>query len=96
MVRGQTGVVDILVDISRKMWTWPGHIMCRIDSRWSFRLMEWLPRKGKRSRGRQRVRWSGKITKFARIKWNEPYKVVSEMEIIGRGLHPAMNKKIGL
>lgn len=46
-VRKQTGVVDILVDIDRKTWTWPGHVMHRTDNWWSFRAMEWLPRKGK-------------------------------------------------
>lgn len=49
-------------------WTWAGHVMRRTDNRWTVRATEWLPRDGKRSRGRQRARWSDKIKEVRRDK----------------------------
>ncbi|MCL1440826.1 hypothetical protein, partial [Enterobacter hormaechei] len=70
-VREQTGVKDTLVEIKRKKWTWAGHVMRRQDNRWSLRVTEWIPREGKRCRGRQKVRWADEIKKFAGINWSQ-------------------------
>ncbi|MCJ3464060.1 hypothetical protein LNY58_26610, partial [Klebsiella pneumoniae] len=70
-IREQTGVADIILSIKRKKWTWAGHVMRRKDNRWTVRATEWIPREGKRNRGRQKVRWSDEIKKFAGIKWNQ-------------------------
>lgn len=70
-IRGQTWVVDILVDNNRKVSTWYGRMMCKTDNCWWIRVMEWSPRNGKCSQGWQRARWSDETKKFARIKWEE-------------------------
>ncbi|KAK6726734.1 hypothetical protein RB195_004823 [Necator americanus] len=36
---------------------WAGHIMRRIDDRWTKRTLEWTPRDAKRPRGRPPTRW---------------------------------------
>ena len=68
-VREQTRVNDILVEIKKKKWAWAGHVMRREDNRWSLRVTDWIPREGKRSRGRQKVRWADEIKKFAGTAW---------------------------
>ena len=69
-IREQTGITDILVDIKWKKWSWAGHVMRRMDNRWTIRVTEWIPREGKRSRGRQKVRWDDEVRKFAGASWN--------------------------
>ena len=70
-IREQTGIADILVDIKRKKWSWAGHVMRRMDNRWTIRVTEWIPREGKRSRGRQKTRWGDEVRKFAGASWNQ-------------------------
>ena len=70
-IREQTRVKDILVEIKKKKWVWAGHVMRRQDNRWSLRVTEWIPREGKRGRGRPKVRWADEIKKFAGIKWSQ-------------------------
>ncbi|HGJ5876541.1 MAG TPA: hypothetical protein ACHBX0_09330 [Arsenophonus sp.] len=52
-VREQTRVNDILVEIQKKQWTWAGHVRMRVDKRWRLMVADWIPREGKRSRGRR-------------------------------------------
>lgn len=40
-----------------------------IDNRWSLRARDWIPRDGKRARGKQEDRWADEINKFAGIMW---------------------------
>ncbi|KAK6760422.1 hypothetical protein RB195_021768 [Necator americanus] len=40
-----------------------GHIMRRIDEEWTKRALEWIPRDGKRSRGRPPTRWGDVFAK---------------------------------
>ncbi|KAK6727389.1 hypothetical protein RB195_005217 [Necator americanus] len=43
--------------ISKAKRRWAGHIMRRIDDRWTKRKLEWIPRDAKRPRGRPPTRW---------------------------------------
>lgn len=38
-----TSIEDILMTIKKK-WIWEGHVMRRIDIRWTKRVTEWQPR----------------------------------------------------
>ena len=69
-IREQTGIADILFDIKRTKWSWAGHVMRRMDNRWTIRVTEWIPREGKHSRGRQKTRWGDEVRKFAGASWN--------------------------
>ncbi|KAK6725708.1 hypothetical protein RB195_004182 [Necator americanus] len=42
--------------VSKAKHRWAGHIMRRIDDRWTKRTLEWIPRDAKRSRGRPPTR----------------------------------------
>ncbi len=53
-IREQTKVEDILMTIKNKKWTWAGHVMRRLDNRWTTRVTEWQPRNGRRNQGSQR------------------------------------------
>ncbi|KAK6761274.1 hypothetical protein RB195_022365 [Necator americanus] len=44
--------------VSKAKHRWAGHIMRRIDDRWTKRTLEWIPRDAKRPRGRPPTRWS--------------------------------------
>ena len=68
-IREQTKVEDIMSTIKKKKWTWAGHVMRRDDNRWTVRLTEWIPRDGKRNKGRQRIRWVDELRKFAGLGW---------------------------
>ena len=68
-IREQTKIEDIISTIKKKKMDMAGHVMRRDDNRWTIRLTEWLPRDGKRSKGRQRTRWSDELRKFAGIGW---------------------------
>lgn len=68
-IREQTQVEDILAQIKRKKWRWAGHVMRRIDNRWTTRTTEWVPRDGIRSKGRPKTRWIDEIRKFGGKEW---------------------------
>ncbi|KAK6749331.1 hypothetical protein RB195_001751 [Necator americanus] len=42
--------------VSKAKHRWAGHIMRRIDDRWTKRTLEWIPRNAKRPRGRPPTR----------------------------------------
>ncbi|KAK6737736.1 hypothetical protein RB195_020065 [Necator americanus] len=42
--------------ISKAKYRWAGHIMRRIDDRWTKRTLEWIPRDAQRPQGRPRTR----------------------------------------
>lgn len=41
--------------------------MRRADNRWNIRVAEWVPKEKKHIRGRQQIRWSDEIRKFAGV-----------------------------
>ncbi|KAK6760921.1 hypothetical protein RB195_022115 [Necator americanus] len=56
-LRGMSRLRDPAEYISKAKHIWVGHIMRRIDDRWTKRTLEWIPRDTKRLRGRQPTRW---------------------------------------
>ncbi|KAK6729520.1 hypothetical protein RB195_006520 [Necator americanus] len=43
--------------ISKAKHRWAGHVMRKIDDRWTKRTLEWIPRGAKRPRWRPSTRW---------------------------------------
>ncbi|KAK6750034.1 hypothetical protein RB195_002185 [Necator americanus] len=56
-LRGMSRLRDPAECISKAEHRWAGHIMRRIDDRWTKRTLEWIPRDAKRPRGRPPTRW---------------------------------------
>ena len=60
-IRRRTGMKDAVTEAKHLKWKWAGHVIRRPDNRWSHRTTVWLPREGRRSRGRQRKRWRDEL-----------------------------------
>ncbi|KAK6747184.1 hypothetical protein RB195_000415 [Necator americanus] len=56
-LRGVSRPRDPAEYVSKAKHRWAGHIMRRIDDRWTKRTLEWIPRDAKRPRGRPPTRW---------------------------------------
>ncbi len=86
----QTKDEGIVVTIKNKKWTWAGYVIRRRDNRWTTRVTEWQPRKGRRNQGRQSVTWRDEIRAFAEPSWSS---LTSDREVedVGKGLCPAVD-----
>ncbi|GBP03483.1 Putative uncharacterized transposon-derived protein F52C9.6 [Eumeta japonica] len=60
-IRMKTKLTDILLRIDQQKWRWTGHMMCDKEGKWCKAVSEWCPRDGKRSSGRQCIRWEDDI-----------------------------------
>ncbi|GFR85642.1 endonuclease-reverse transcriptase [Elysia marginata] len=69
-IRQQTHIKDVVLFAERQKWNWAGHVARMSDNRWTKRATEWQPRIGKRSRGRQPLRWSDSIAKVKVRLWH--------------------------
>ncbi|KAK6751184.1 hypothetical protein RB195_002886 [Necator americanus] len=56
-LRGMSRLRDLAEYVSKAKHRWVGHIMRRIDDRWTKRTLEWILRDAKRPRGRPLTRW---------------------------------------
>ncbi|KAK6728894.1 hypothetical protein RB195_006138 [Necator americanus] len=56
-LRGMSRLRDPAEYVSKAKHRWAGHIMRRIDDRWTKRTLEWIPRNAKRPQGRPPTRW---------------------------------------
>ncbi|KAK6734351.1 hypothetical protein RB195_017871 [Necator americanus] len=56
-LRGMSCLRDPVEYVSKAKHRWAGHIMRRIDDRWTKRTLEWIPKGAKRPRGRPPTRW---------------------------------------
>ncbi|KAK6747825.1 hypothetical protein RB195_000799 [Necator americanus] len=56
-LRGMSRLRDPAEYVSEAKQRWAGHIMRRIDDRWSKRTLEWIPRDAKRPRWRPPTKW---------------------------------------
>ncbi|GFS06131.1 endonuclease-reverse transcriptase [Elysia marginata] len=68
-IRQQTHIKDVVLFAERQKWNWAGHVARMSDNRWTKRATEWQPRIGRRSRGRQPLRWSDSIAKVKGRLW---------------------------
>ncbi|CAH2235562.1 jg9251 [Pararge aegeria aegeria] len=57
--------------VAKLKWQWAGHIARRTDGRWGLKVLEWLPRTGKRSVGRPQTRWTDDIRRVAGRRWRQ-------------------------
>jgi hypothetical protein len=86
VIRQRTKVTDTTHFISMLKWQWAGHISRKTDNRWGKRVLEWIPRLGKRSVERPQARWEWR---FAQDGWQEldaSSRRLSEMARSWRGL----------
>ncbi|CAH2093264.1 unnamed protein product [Euphydryas editha] len=60
-IRMKTKLTDILLRVDQQKWRWTGHMMRDKHGKWCKAVSEWYPRDGKRSRGRQCIRWEDDI-----------------------------------
>ncbi|CAH2097985.1 unnamed protein product [Euphydryas editha] len=68
-IRMKTKLTDILLRVDQQKWRWTGHMMRDKHGKWCKAVSEWYPRDGKRSRGRQCIRWEDDIKMTAGPKW---------------------------
>ncbi|GBP52316.1 Putative uncharacterized transposon-derived protein F52C9.6 [Eumeta japonica] len=68
-IRMKTKLTDILLRIDQQKWRWTGHMMRDKQGKWCKAVSEWYPRDGKRSRGRQCIRWEDDIKMTAGPRW---------------------------
>ncbi|CAH2246903.1 jg19258 [Pararge aegeria aegeria] len=54
-IRRRTGVTDIAQRVAKLKWKSAWHIARRTAGRWGSKVLEWRPRTGKRSVGRERT-----------------------------------------
>ena len=59
---------------SNTKWRWAGHVARMQDDRWTIRTTEWQVRKGRRPRGRPKMRWKDDIMKWQGATWTRTAK----------------------
>ena len=69
-IRDKTKLIDIVKYAAKQKWKWAGHIVRLHDNRWTKKIIEWQPRNGKRSRGRQNKRWRDDIVQHKGMTWS--------------------------
>lgn len=69
-IRTRTKLTDILTRIDVQKWRWAGHLLRHPINKWSKQVTLWLPRGGKRSRGRQVRRWEDDLKQTAGPFWS--------------------------
>lgn len=82
-IRRRTKITDIAQRSSKLKWQWAGHIARRTDGRWSRKVLEWIPRIGKRSVGRPPARWTDDLAKVAGVGWMQAASDRSEWRLLG-------------
>lgn len=55
--------------LSELKWQWAGHIVSRIDGRWTTKVVEWRPRYSKRCVGSPPTRWTDHLIKVTQSCW---------------------------
>ena len=73
-MREKTKLDDIIETATKAKWRWAGHVARMNDNRWTIRTTEWQVRKGKRSQGRPKQRWSDDIVKWQGATWTRTAK----------------------
>lgn len=56
-IRNKTKLIDVKERTRILKWNWAGHICRQENNRWTKKVTEWIPRDGKRKKGRQKKRW---------------------------------------
>ena len=69
LIRGKTGMDDILSTVAKLKWKWAGHLARMSDRRWTRRVTDWRPEGRVRKVGRQKLRWKDDIEDTAGSAW---------------------------
>ena len=69
LIRQKTGVTDAIKLSKSLKWKWAGHVIRKVHDPWDKTTTVWLPREGRRNRGRQRTRWREEIVSFTGPTW---------------------------
>ena len=70
----KTNILNIIKHITNTKWRWAGHVARMQDNRWTIRTTEWQVRKGRRPRGRPKMRWKDDIMKWQGATWTRTAK----------------------
>ena len=70
----KTNTLNIIKHITNTKWRWAGHVARMQDNRWTIRTTEWQVRKGRRPRGRPKMRWKDDIMKWQGAPWTRTAK----------------------
>ena len=70
----KTNILNIIKHITNTKWRWAGHVARMQDNRWTIRTTEWQVRKGRRPRGRTKMRWKDDIMKWQGATWTRTAK----------------------
>ena len=70
----KTNILNIIKHITNTKWRWAGHVARMQDNRWTIRTTEWQVRKGRRPRGRPKMRWKDDIMKWQGAAWTRTAK----------------------
>ena len=65
----KTNILNIIKHITNTKWRWAGHVARMQDNRWTIRTTDWQVRKGRRPRGRPKMRWKDDIMKWQGATW---------------------------
>lgn len=82
-IRKKTKLKDVVATTNILKWSWAGHIARIKDERWAKITTEWIPRDGKRSRGRQRKRWEDSLIEEAGPFWQRRAQDRTEWKLMG-------------
>ena len=70
----KTNILNIIKHITNTKWRWAGHLARMQDNRWTIRTTERQVRKGRRPRGRPKMRWKDDIMKWQGATWTRTAK----------------------
>ena len=70
----KTNILNIIKHITNTKWRWAGHVARMQDNRWTIRTTEWQVWKGRRPRGRPKMRWKDDIMKWQGATWTRTAK----------------------
>ena len=59
-------ITDWAQEQRKRKWRWAGHVMRRVDGRWSRKVLERMPEAGCRKVGRPVKRWADSILEYLR------------------------------
>ena len=69
LIRCKTGVKDVIERVRCMRGQWAGHVAGMNNTRWAKITSEWIPREGKRVRGRPKRRWRDNIEEVGSSQW---------------------------
>ena len=69
-IRKKTKIIDVLDYALKSKWRWAGHVARMNSAKWTKAVTLWCGPRGKRKRGRPKMRWSDELEAVAK-NWSE-------------------------